>query len=204
MKTTAKISSKTVKKPTLYTTLKSSYGDRKALRELKDAGYVQDDALSSHNQQVWYSQRENKLLFNVAGTHNLQDWGTDVYLAAGRIKKTNRYKEAKTTLQKAREKYQNSQTILTGHSLGGTIVGYLGSKSRKDIVYTLDKGATIGQKVRSGERAMRTKGDIVSLMNKGSKHMTTSDKTVKNTGIWAYDTYRAHDIENIKNTNIYI
>ena len=40
-----------------------------------------------------------------------------------------------------------------GHSLGGTIAGYIGGKG--DTVKTLDKGATIGQKVRSNEKAYR-------------------------------------------------
>jgi len=204
MKTTASITSKTVKKPTLYTTLKSSYGDRKALRELELAGYKQDKELSSHNQQVWYNAADNKLLYNVAGTHNLSDWGTDVYLAAGKLKSTSRYKEAKKTLEKAREKYKNAQTTLTGHSLGGSIVGYLASKSRNDKVFTLDKGATIGQKVRKGEQAFRTSGDLVSLLNKNAKHTQTLKNPNVRTGIVPFDVLQAHHVENIQNEKIFI
>ena len=82
-------------KLTLYDALKSSYGDVQARDKLKSAGYNYDSMLSNHNQQVWVNPNEKKLLYNVAGTHNLSDWGTDAYLAVGKLKSTNRYREEK-------------------------------------------------------------------------------------------------------------
>ena len=82
----------------LYDALKSSYGDKQAKDHLTQAGYKYDSMLSNHNQQVWYNPNEKKLLYNVAGTHNLTDWGTDAYLLAGKLKDTNRYKEADSIL----------------------------------------------------------------------------------------------------------
>ena len=45
--------------------------------------------------------------------------------------------------------------------------------SKNDKVYTLDKGATIGQKTRTNESAYRSSGDLVSGMNANSTRMTT-------------------------------
>jgi hypothetical protein len=47
--------------------------------------------LSNHNQKVYYNPTERKLLYNVSGTHNISDIGTDIYLALGGLKNTNRY-----------------------------------------------------------------------------------------------------------------
>ena len=60
-------------------------------------------------------------MVSVAGTHNLRDWGTDIYLGLGKLKDTNRYKEAKSVYDKAKSKYNPLQCSAIGHSLGGTI-----------------------------------------------------------------------------------
>lgn len=187
----------------LHDALKSSYGDRKARDQLKNSGYNYDSMLSNHNQQVWYNPNTKKMLFNVAGTHNLKDWGTDLYLAFGGLKSTNRYKEANKTLSEAKQKYGNDiKTNITGHSLGGSIAQYIGDKN--DKVYTLDKGATIGQKTRTNENAYRTSGDIVSAMNANSTRMKTLNNNNKATGLIPLDILKAHDVNNIKDSKIFI
>lgn len=67
----------------LYDALKSSYGDKRSKEQLRNAGFNYDSMLSNHNQQVWFNPNSKKLLYNVAGTHNLTDWGTDLWLALG-------------------------------------------------------------------------------------------------------------------------
>ena len=42
---------------------------------------------------------------SVAGTHNLRDVGTDFMLGIGKLISTSRYKEAKSTIDKAKNKY---------------------------------------------------------------------------------------------------
>jgi hypothetical protein len=189
----------------LHDALKSSYGDNKSRKKLASAGYKYDSKLSNRNQQVWFNSNDKKLLVNVAGTHNLKDWGTDAWLAAGHLKDTNRYKEAKKTIDNAKKTYSvhgKIDTTITGHSLGGSIAGYIGNKD--DKVYTLDKGATIGQKMRKNEMAFRTSGDIVSAMNANSKRMTTLNNPNLKTGISPIDAYTAHNVNNIKNSNIHV
>ncbi len=188
----------------LYDALKSSYGNQESKQHLADAGYKYDSMLSNHNQQVWYNPYQKKLLFNVAGTHNLSDWGTDLWLGAGHLKDTDRYKEAKQALEDAKYKYKVNNATLTGHSLGGSIIGYLGSKANGDKMYSLDKGATIGQKVRGNEQAYRTAGDVVSLLDSGATRMTTLKNTGIRTGILPLDAYNAHNVNNVSNENIFV
>lgn len=186
----------------LYDALKSSYGDKRSQDALRRAGYQYDSMLSNHNQQVWHNPNEKKLLYNVAGTHNLKDVGTDIWLALGGLKNTNRYKEASKVLDQAKQKYENSQTTVTGHSLGGSIAQYVAGKD--DKVHTLDKGATIGQKTRSNENAYRTRGDAVSALNANSTRMKTLQNNNIQTGIVPVDILTAHDVSNIKDQNIFI
>jgi hypothetical protein len=187
----------------LYDALKSSYGDKKARQQLTNAGYQYDSMLSNRNQQVWYNPNDRKLLYNIAGTHNIKDWGTDAYLAVGKLKDTNRYKEAKQTLENAKLKYgKDITTNIAAHSLGGAIGQYIAGKN--DKVYTLDKGATFGQKTRSNENAYRTSGDIVSLLASGATRMKTLENRNRATGFLPFDTLKAHNVENIRKEGIQI
>lgn len=166
----------------------------------KKKGYVLDRDLSNDNQQVLYNPNEKKLLYNVAGTHNLKDWGTDLYLAMGKLKDTNRYKEADKRLQQAKQKYNVSNATVTGHSLGSSIGQYISKPT--DKFYGLDAGYTIGQKTRSyggNQQHFRTSGDLVSAMGSGARNM----KTLSNNNILK-DPLTAHNVDNIKNEKIYV
>lgn len=182
----------------LYDTLKNSY---KPLKEqsayYKQHGYKLDTKLSNDNQQVFYNPRENKLLFSVAGTHNLKDWGTDAYLAVGKLKDTSRYKEADRALKEAKAHYKPKDVSIAGHSLGGTISSYIAQPS--DKVYTLDKGVNLGQGYRNNEKAFRTSGDVISILGSLNKNM----KTLPNHNI-IKDPYGSHDIEQIKDLDVFV
>jgi hypothetical protein len=186
--------------PDLYQALKNSYAKEKAE---KLGEYRLDQELSNDNQQVYFNPEAksgDKLLFTVTGTHNSSDVITDIALGFGNLKNTNRYKEADETLQQAKQKYNTNQAIVAGHSLGGTIASYI-ANSQDDKIFTLDKGATIGQPVRSKEQAYRTKGDIISIMNAKSTNMQTlpNPNTKSN---WVIDPWKAHAVNNIAETPI--
>ena len=87
----------------LYDAIKASYHPQDTLGKHKN--YVKDKSLSNDNEQVYYNKKKDKLLYTVAGTHDLSDVGTDAYLAVGKLKYTNRYKEAVDVLEKANAKY---------------------------------------------------------------------------------------------------
>jgi hypothetical protein len=184
----------------LYDVVQSSFKDANQQRSnLEKHGYKRDDEISNHNRQVYFNPEKNDLIYNITGSHNLKDLGTNLYLAAGHIKNTNRYFDEHKGLRQVKEKYKVVKATVSGYSLGGTLAGYVGSKS--DNIVTLNKGSTIGQRVRSGENAFRVGGDLVSLMNKNSKHM----KTLKNQNMTTpFNALKAHSSSNIKNYNIKI
>jgi hypothetical protein len=193
----------------LYTPIKVGYGDKKTQKKaLKQSGYYRDKQLSNDNQQVYYNPEKKKLLVNVAGTHNLSDVGTDVYLGLGKLKDTNRYKEADNTIKSAKKKYGVDGATLTGHSLGAGIISLAGSKN--DQVYSLDKGTTLFQPTRSNETSYRTSGDLVSVANIGSTRTKTlsNPNPITNTGIVGLDLVRnvlnSHNVDNIKGSGIKI
>lgn len=109
-----------------------------------------------------------------------------------------------------------TETAITGHSLGGRIVQDIAKKS--DKVFALDPGQTIGQKVKGNQNVYRSAGDIVSLASAGSKNLKTLPnphvRTIipalikgdpKQIGIAAaIDAYHAHDIGNIKDSDIFV
>jgi hypothetical protein len=183
----------------LYDVIKSGYDGKD---RLKNSGYTKDKELSNGNKQVYFNPQTKDLIYNVTGTHNLKDWGTNLYLATGNIKKTDRFKEAYQGLRQAKEKYKVDKVKVSGDSLGGAIAGYAASKS--DIVNTLNKGATFGQKVRSNENGFRVSGDVVSLLNSNSKHMKTLKNQNMTTPIAAVNAYFAHIPSSIKKSNILI
>ena len=143
----------------LHDVLKNSYTNKH--RENMN-GYKLDKELSNHNQQVYYHPEHKKLVVSVAGTHNLRDWGTDIFLGAGKLKDTNRYKEAKSVYDKAKNKYNPMQSSAVGHSLGSSISNYITSGNDKSV--GLDGGYTIGQKARSNSTQYRSSGDVVSAL----------------------------------------
>jgi hypothetical protein len=153
----------------LHTTLKASYGDRNAHKKLESQGYTLDRELSNDNQQFYYNKNNGKLINTIAGTHNIKDIGTDIWLAAGKLQNTSRYKQAERRLETAKAKYKPKHTTITGHSLGSSIAQTLSSKGDKTV--TLDGGYTIGQKTR-GE-SYRAQGDAVSLLGANAKHQKT-------------------------------
>jgi hypothetical protein len=129
----------------LETGLNVSYSPlEKAQKTLQPYGYVLDTGLSSRETKVFHNPYENKMIFSVAGTNPLspRDIGTDAYLAfmgnAG-LRQTNRYKEAKSVLEKAREKYKGSKKVLVGHSLASTIISDIAKPEEK--VYGFGTGS---------------------------------------------------------------
>ena len=121
--------------------------------------------------KFFFNPNTNSLLFNIAGSHNIGDFAyTDPLLAFGKLKQTNRYKDAKKTLEKAKELYQPKTTTVTCHSLGGSIGS--GIASKKDKFLGFNAGYTIGQPTRSKHgmhQQYRTKGDKVSILGSGAK-----------------------------------
>ena len=102
----------------LHDALKNSYKPlHDSKRMMLNRGYYLDKKLSNHNEQIYWKPTEKKLLMTIAGTHNIRDWGTDVYLALGKIKDTNRYKESDSILKQAKQKYNPKNTTVDRKSV---------------------------------------------------------------------------------------
>jgi len=180
----------------LHKVLKLSYdNNNNHQQKMKKNGYQFDSMLSNKTEKVYYNPTANKLLVSVAGTDKFspKDLITDVYLGLGKLQDTSRYAHAKNTISDAKKKYNVSSATLAGHSLGGSIVSYAGSKN--DTIYTLDKGATIG--TRSREKAFRSSGDVVSALSANSGNMKTLGK-------YRINPLDAHNVSNIKKDKIFI
>jgi hypothetical protein len=181
--------------PSLFTALKSSYGDKGASDRLTKSGYLQDTKLSDHRQQVWFNPQEKKLLMNVAGTHTRHDVLTDVKLAFGgfrALENSKRAKAAKATLEKAKQKYEPASTTVAGHSLGGSIAQVVGGKDDKIMAY--NSGFTLFGKAKkggAGSAIIRAPGDIISWAGKGQ---TTLKKAFKGP-------LRAHRLKSLKSSS---
>lgn len=136
----------------------------------------------------------------------------------GGFRDTDRYKQADETLKAAKAKYAPAETAITGHSLGGRIVQDIAKSS--DKVYALDAGSTIGQSVKGGpnRNIFRTAGDVVSgttawnpaVKTLANPHTSTilpallSGDVKKVALAGAIDLYNAHNIENIKGSDIFV
>lgn len=178
-----------------HAVLNNSYNPK--VDAFKNQGFNYDDELSNHNQQVYYNPNNKKLIYSIAGTHNISDVGTDVSLALGRLKHTQRYKEADDILQKAKAKHLPTDVNIAGHSLGSTIAGYIAKPN--DKVYGLNGGATIGSSTKKEHNIYRTRGDMVSLFNSWGNVKTDKPK-YKDTGISFIDALKNHKIDNINDT----
>jgi hypothetical protein len=213
---------------TLYDTLNIGYkkNEDQQGKDMAKYGYQIDNKLSTDDYQTYYDPTNKKLLFNVTGSNKLSDWvNADAKLALGGLlkpleyfrpitkklgienivgdfKQTDRFQNAQNALREAKNKYNEEQTTVVGHSLGGRIAQDIARKG--DKVYTLDPGITLGQKTKSGQNVYRTSGDLVSIAGSGSKNITTLSNPNKQTGNLLVDVYNAHNIENIKNKPIFI
>ena len=137
----------------LYEVLKHGYTNDKAKQAEFAAknGYKLDSDLSNHNHQIYYNQKENKLLHNINGTQNIQDWKTNLYVGLGGGKNTDRYREESDTHKKARDKYGNADTTITGHSQGGYHASQLAKDFNGTKAITYNKAAAIVGSKDSGD-----------------------------------------------------
>lgn len=192
-----------------------SKNPKKQASELAKDGFIYDPNLSNEYHQTYYNPTTGKMIFNVNGTnmYDPRDLLTDVYLAAGDLKSTTRYKEAEKAYHDAKNFYHPKNTILSGHSLGGSIASLLPTDKATDKITVLDKGSTIGTETRGNETAYRTEGDPISALTANAKHSVTLENPNKESfglGVVKYiantinplfgtliDMYNAHNVDNL-------
>jgi len=190
----------------LYDALKNSYSKKNKADAFKNKGYIYDNSLSDKNNDFYYHPENKKLIHTVKGTnpYDPRDIMTDLYLLGGKLKNTSRYKNSEQKLKEAKEKYKPDKVSIAGDSLGGSIASYIASP--QDQVTTLNKGATFFQPIRSNENAFRVQNDLVSLLNAGATRMKTltNPNNIKNPFSFIKNPLNAHNVENIKDSDVYI
>ena len=183
----------------LHGALKNTYDTKDNQSKFgKDCGYDYDQDLSNDNQQVYYNKDKNHLMFSVSGTKSLNDIGTDLKMMVSKdgVKNTDRYREARDTLNKAKNKYNPSSTTGVAHSLGGTIISNLDGIDKK---ITMNKAHTNPfTKTPGNETHIRTYGDAVSFLSSMNKHTSNvTGGSITDPKTWL----TAHNTDNIKKYN---
>ena len=180
----------------LYDPLKSSYLNTiEAEEKMKKHNYKLDGELSNIQTKVFYNpEADNPLLITYRGTKNiLNDVPTDIALAFGQLKHTDRYKDSKYIYQKAKEKYNNSNALLVGHSLGGSLASAVSEPN--DKVITFNKGSagfiSPSTETKANETAYRWSGDVISGMSVFDTHKPITLGSFK-------DPLSAHHLSNIE------
>ena len=179
----------------LYDPLKSSYLNTiEAEEKMKKNNYKLYGELSNIQTKVFYNpEADNPLLITYRGTKNLiHDIPTDIDIGFGQLKHTDRYKHSKYIYQKAKEKY-NSNALLVGHSLGGSLASAVSEANDKVISYNKGSAGFVGPatETKANETAYRWNGDILSAMSVFDKHKPITLGTYK-------DPLSAHHLSNIE------
>jgi len=179
--------------------LKNTYDTKQNQSKFgKDCGYEYDAGLSNDNQQVYYNKDKNHLMYSVAGTHNANDIGTDLKMmvSKGGVKSTDRYREARDTLNKAKNKYKGASTTGVAHSLGGHIISNLDGIDNKITYNKAHLNPFTGNS--SNETSIRTYGDAVSFLSSRNKHThNIAGGSITDPKTWL----KAHNTDNLKKYN---
>lgn len=184
----------------LKNALQTTYGNKDAIKKLEMGGYKKDTKLSNKNNTVFVNNTNKDIIFGVKGTNptSLQDIGTDLYLAAGALDKTKRYKDSKNRYNESKATYKGYTHSLMGHSLGASIISRMADKN--DKVLAFNEGVSPFQKTRSyggNHKHIRTEFDPVSVFGANAKHMKTVFNPNTPTGIIPLDGLKAHNVKTL-------
>ena len=162
------------RKLSLHKALKLGYlrNERKQKKRLKRYGYVLDPTLTTGEHLVAYNPRLNKVLYVSNGSESniirnpqqfVEDWKNNIiHIPTGTFQHTQRFKDERATLLKAKEKYKDAPVVLVGHSQSAQTVNLLANANTKG--YTLNP-ALLKQKPNPNVENYRVRGDIVSAIS---------------------------------------
>lgn len=198
------------KKLKLGKILKLSYepNENRRAKVLKKFGYVLDKELSNPEHIVAYNPFNKDLLYVPRGTElkhkgnifDNKDLQTDLILGAGGLKQTKRFDEERSTILKAKKKYNEDKVIFVGHSLAGGILNQMSN----DVITQNDKVITYNApilKSRKGSTNYRTQGDIFSVFNQSATTLQNENPLSVRLGDYLL---KAHQLENLETQNIFV
>lgn len=187
----------------LYDLLKVGYSnDKKKQQEWgQQNGYTLDTDLSNKKHQ-FYTNNDGHLIHTINGTQNnnlasiIRDWNTNLQIALGRGEKTDRFKQEKNALEKAKKRHNPKETTIVSHSQGAFHATRIGDKDDKIITYN---GAFTNPVVKKNNQNIRTFFDPVSLLSIGTKNTKTIPLNSNFRGF-----VDSHGIKHLKDSNIKI
>lgn len=191
-----------LKRLTLHKALKIGYlrNEAKQSKRLKAFGYRLDPELSTKEFTTAVNTRNGKVLFISNGTNptNVRDLYTDVFgIGLGRLKSTDRYKEAESAYLKAKQKYKDAPVTFVGHSLGGAIGTEMVKPEDRAIVYNAANSPFT--KKKENVYSYRTAGDPFSAFDLQAK---TLDNAVSITA--RLNPIQPHNLSNIADKPIFV
>jgi hypothetical protein len=200
------------KKLKLGKILKLTYepNENRRKKVLKRFGYIYDTELSTPEHIVGYSPFEKKLLYGVRGTElksrgnalENKDLQTDILLGAGGLKQSKRYDEERSTILKAKKKYNEDKVVLVGHSLGGGLLNSMPEDviPAKDAVYTYN-APILKPRKDANNYHYRTSGDVFSVFNSDAKTLPNENQISLRLGDYLL---KSHQLENIADAPIFV
>jgi len=162
-------------------------------------GYQLDKELSNSNETVLFNKDTNQAILSHRGTSNARDIISDVALATGMRFLDPRFRHAKKKTKKFNKKYKDSEKVVVGHSLGGSLSEYGVNQKhmKKTPIITFNKGAGLydwNNTRLKNQTDVRTKQDLVSFTSKYQRGGKTKQVRAKKNHRNAYG---AHLLENM-------
>jgi len=146
-------------------------------------GFQYQPNLSDPEMAVYRNRNTNELVIGHRGSSNMDDVKTDLRLAVGGIKRTDRYRRDKDKVEDAIRAYPDSKLVFTGHSLGGTqaIEMLRNHPNGRAVVFNAGHTPFRDGSVKHDDITYYTKkGDAVSMLGanayKNVKYLDNDDK----------------------------
>lgn len=168
----------------IFTKVSNSAYKKPNRRPKELEGYTLQEDLSDEENVVYVNEEDKKVIVGFRGSKNFKDFKTDIELAVGGIRNTERYDTTLNLVKKVIEMYKGYKIEFTGHSLGGTLAIEMNliSPSKRAVVFNAGHTPLRRRATDDNDITYYTnKGDLVSgLGMKSYKNVKVLDKEHKN------------------------
>jgi hypothetical protein len=168
------------------------------LKEMNIKDWKLDKDLTNKHERVYVNEATKEVMTVYRGTDKndlSNDLMTDTTIVFGFENLSSRFKKANAKFEETFLKYEDYTHILTGHSMGGSIAKYVGTKNKELVneVHMFNPGSGFGSLLNKGEYNEKihghyTAGDPISVLGIDGDHNVHVYKKK--------DELNAHTIEN--------
>lgn len=159
-----------------------AYKKNKDIKNLPE-GYELNKDLSSKKHKVFINPDKKEVVLSFRGTNDKHDVLTDITgVVLGNKKQNKQFQTATKKLNKIHDLYPEYDSVVVGHSLGGSLSDYANknAKQKATKVITYNKGTALPdlfEKRASNQTDIRREGDpisVISQFQKGGKYIEKS------------------------------